>query len=82
MDFALLLLLVGMITVFIALALVVFVGNATISFINKYVPEKVKAVAQVRQTSSSFDKRKMAAIITAVDIATNGKGKVMKIEKQ
>lgn len=77
-----LLLAVGMTTVFVALIFVVLSGNAIILFVNKFVPEEVKVVAKPKASSSAgFSASKMAAIVAAVDIATNGKGKVASIEK-
>lgn len=83
MDLAWLLLMVGMVTVFTALAFVVLVGNGIILFVNKYVPAKVVEVAKTarRSVSGVIDSKKMAAIVTAVDIATKGKGKVVSVEK-
>lgn len=83
MEFALLLLLVGMVTVFVALAFVVWVGNGIILYVNKYVPEQVVVAAKTTQRAVSgvIDSKKMAAIVSAVDIATKGKGKVVSIEK-
>lgn len=74
-----------MATVFIALTFVVLSGNGIILFVNKFLPEEEKASAkpktQTAQTSSSFDSKKMAAIVAAVDITTNGRGKVISVEK-
>jgi len=73
---------VGMITVFTALIFVVLSGNGIILFVNKFLPEEQKIVQKPRtQASSSFDSKKMAAIVAAVDIATQGKGKVVSVEK-
>lgn len=79
---ALSLLLVGMVTVFIILTLVVVCGNLLIRFVNKYFPEEIKAeVVRTAQAVHSMSGKKMTAIISAVDIATKGKGKVTKIER-
>ena len=83
MKEAVLLLTVGMTTVFVALFVVVIVGNVLIRVINRFFPEEVKK--QVKKTfqnvSQAIDPKKMAAITSAVDIATGGRGKVVKIEK-
>lgn len=83
MKEALLLLGVGMTTVFVALLVVVLVGNLIIRFVNRFIPEEVKEKAgqKVRNLSQAIDPKKMAAIVSAVDIATKGKGKVVKVEK-
>ncbi len=81
---AFLVLAVGMITVFVILSLVVLSGNALIHFINKYFPENTKIIAPRTVSTSNEDgitKSKMAAIVTAVDITTQGRGRVAKIEK-
>ncbi len=78
---ALMLLAVGMITVFTILALIVLFGNILILLVNKFIPEqKVRAIVS-RATSGSFKPRKMAAIVSAVDITTEGKAKVTSITK-
>lgn len=81
---AILVLAVGMITVFVILSLVVLSGNILIKVVNKYFPESSKVIPSRTSPVSNEDsisKPKMAAIIAAVDIATMGKGKVAKIEK-
>jgi oxaloacetate decarboxylase gamma subunit len=78
---ALMLFAVGMITVFTILALIVILGNLLISLVNKYIPEaKIKAVVQ-RATQGAIDPRKMAAIVSVVDIVTEGQAKVTSITK-
>jgi oxaloacetate decarboxylase gamma subunit len=78
---AFMLLSVGMITVFTILALIVLFGNILITIINKYFPEQ-KLARVVRYTvQGSIDPEKMAAIISAVDVVTEGKAKVTSIKK-
>ncbi|MFC0875974.1 hypothetical protein ACE01N_05245 [Saccharicrinis sp. FJH2] len=73
------LLAIGMITVFIILMLVVYVGKAIILFTNRFIKLPAeKKLAEVKQTISS---KKLAAISAAVSIVTNGKGVVEKVEK-
>ena len=54
---------------------------------NKYLPEEVKKKASKKVSSvasslaNTIDPKKMAAIVTAVDIVTKGKGKVSDIKK-
>lgn len=76
-------LVIGMVTVFVILFLVIVIGNLIIWFVNKYVPEEVvrKAGQQVNPGSGQ-DPRKVAAIVSAVSQVTGGKGRVDKIEKQ
>lgn len=82
LGYALQLMGIGMITVFIILSLVVLLGNLIIRFVNKYLPEEVsKKVEQVASQASDFNRKKVAAIVSAVKIVTEGKGRVTKIEK-
>ena len=85
---ALVALLVGMLTVFIVLSLVVLTGRVLIFLINRYFPIKEQESFSIAKKSSSQKKQPIAihptqlvAIITAVEIATNGKGKIRKVEK-
>lgn len=81
-EFALQLLGVGMLTVFLILFLVVFIGNMIIRFVNKYMPEAQKKTSvSTRKSTTEIDSGKMAAIVAAVQMVTSGKGKVVKIEK-
>lgn len=75
------LLLVGMLTVFFILFLVVTVGNAIIQFVNKFLPEKIILKKAKSNANNAIDKKKMAAIVSAVQIVTKGKGKVISVEK-
>lgn len=69
---------VGMITVFIVLLFVVIIGNVLIAFVNKYVPlvdQKVGASSD----SNHISPIKIAAITSAVEVFTKGKGKISSI---
>lgn len=71
---------VGMITVFIILWLVVLIGNVLIRITNKFWPEAEKIKKAVKTTVSSSDGT-IAAIVAAVGVVTKGKGNVTKITK-
>lgn len=77
---ALTLMVIGLITVFAVLCLIVVVGNLLISIVNKYFPEEEKP-ANVAKTVAKVDAKVAQAIQAAVNQLTNGKGKVEKIEK-
>lgn len=77
---ALLLLIVGMSTVFVILFLVVTGGNLLIKLINR-VQVAAPDVPFSKIQSESFDPTKVAIIAATVDAITRGKGKVDKIEK-
>ena len=73
---------IGMVTVFIILLLVVSLGNLIIWFVNRYVPEEVKSVAKtVSSESTDTNRKKVVAIVSAVNIITRGRGRVTNIEK-
>lgn len=81
---ALLLLVVGMITVFIILSLVILTGRILIWVVNKYFSEEEKLSYDYKVPFIDDDvigKRKLAAITAAVEIATRGTGKIVKIER-
>jgi oxaloacetate decarboxylase gamma subunit len=81
---ALLLLVVGMITVFAILSLVVFTGRILIWVVNKYFSPEEKLNFDYKVPyidEASINKKKLAAIMAAVEVATAGEGKVLKIEK-
>ena len=75
----LMLMVVGMTTVFIILLIVIFLGKYLIVLVNKYAPEE--AVLKTPVVNPTKDVGAMDAIKTAVDILTAGKGQVIKVEK-
>ncbi len=86
LNTALLLLVVGMITVFVILLLVVASGRTIIRIVNHYskdVPSR-SSPARLRPRSSTdssgISPAKVAAIVAAVQQYTNGQGKVVNIE--
>ncbi len=82
MGIALELLGVGMITVFTILALVVILGNLIIRFVNRFIPEiEKKSASIVRAVTPEISQKKMAVIVSAVNMLTNGTGRVNKIQK-
>ena len=82
LETAFLLMVVGMATVFVILLIVIYLGKLLISLVNKYAPEEV---VSVKQTSSQapvpIPGNILAAITAAVNVVTQGKGKVTKLEK-
>jgi len=81
----LLLMVVGMATVFLILLIVIYLGKGLISLVNKYAPEEIivkkQIVMQAATPAGSLSSQETAAIVSAVSSATGGKGKVTKIEK-
>lgn len=78
---AVMLLAVGMITVFTILALIVIFGNLLITLVNKFIPEEKVNKVMGSFALGAIDSRKMAAIVSAVDVVTEGKAKVTSITK-
>ena len=79
---ALSILVVGMITVFIVLGLVVLTGKVLIRIVNYYTPDIVNTKKSLLAAANEeIRKEKVAAIVAAVDIITKGKGKITSIKK-
>jgi oxaloacetate decarboxylase (Na+ extruding) subunit gamma len=73
---------VGMVTVFLVLALVVFTGNMLIRFVNAFVPETQTPSSGPPSTpTSQIAANKVAAITSVVHQLSGGKARVEKIEK-
>ena len=89
LEIGLLLMVVGMTTVFAILLIVIYLGKALIVLVNKYIPEEIVVKKQVTsqkvtgQTTStpSITNQTTAALVSAVSMVTAGQGKVIKIEK-
>lgn len=75
----LMLMVVGMATVFLILLIVIYLSQLLIKIVNKVAPEEV--VQKKSTVVPNKDNGEMDAIKAAVDILTAGKGKVIKIEK-
>ena len=90
-ETGLLLMVVGMTTVFAILLIVIYLGKGLIVLVNKYAPEEIIAkkpvAAAVRATPTqttaigSLSGQETAAIVSAISAVTRGQGKVIKIEK-
>ena len=80
---ALKLLVVGMTTVFAILLIVIYLGKALISLVNKYAPaeEQGKKTAALATGIQAVDATTRNIINAAVGQLTDGKGKVTKITK-
>lgn len=77
---ALMLLLIGMVTVFVILFAVIYLGKALIALVNKFAPEEAAKKA-VPSPVQAIDQRTRDIITAAVSQLTGGKGSVAKIEK-
>lgn len=82
METALLLLVVGMGTVFTILLLLIYLGKFLIALVNKYAPEEEVAAKQIMPKGPlPIPSNVLAAITAAVNVVTHGKGKITKVEK-
>ncbi len=81
LNTALLLMMVGMTTVFAILLIVIYLGKALIALVNKYAPEEVAPVKAGASGQAPIPGNILAAISAAVTVVTQGKGKVSKVEK-
>ena len=80
LETGLLLMVVGMATVFVILLIVIYLSQLLIKLVNKIAPEEDLKKKPAPESPSS-DTSTMDAIKAAVDILTAGKGQVIKIEK-
>ncbi len=76
---ALIVMAVGMITVFLILALVVLIGNLIIRVINKI--DKGEEIVKISEKKGFVDNKTMAAIISTVEYITQGQGKIVDVYK-
>jgi oxaloacetate decarboxylase gamma subunit len=76
LNIALLLMIVGMATVFAILLIVIYLGKGLIALVNKYAPEEVAPAKQAANAPAA-----VPGNIMAVTVVTQGKGKVAKVEK-
>ena len=80
LNIALLLMVVGMATVF-AILLIVINLKCLIALVNKYAPEEVVPAKAAANGPAPVPGNILAAISAAVTVVTQGKGKVAKVEK-
>lgn len=81
-QLGLLLMVVGMTTVFVILFIVIYLGKGLIAFVNKYVPEVVIKKQVSASKPGDISVQDTVAIVSAVSAITGGAGKVIKIEKK
>jgi len=81
LNTALMLMVVGMATVFAILLVVIYLGKALIALVNKYAPEEVVPAKAAANGPAPIPANIMAVISAAVAVVTHDKGKVAKVEK-
>ncbi|MDR0757033.1 MAG: OadG family protein [Tannerella sp.] len=81
-----LLMCVGMITVFTILLIVIGLGNLLILWVNRYSPQQplapIVAPASTASSQPDIPDQVIVAIVSAVSITTEGKGRVTAVRKQ
>lgn len=83
-ETGLMLMLVGMCTVFVILLIVIWLSTLLIKAVNKFAPPEETVKSKTPKSPvvvTSADPVASEEIKSAVDIITAGKGKVIKIEK-
>ena len=80
-EMAFLLMVVGMATVFLILLIVIGLGKLLIVLVNKYAPEEEQPVRKHATEPAPIPGNVRAAIAAAVNVVTQGKGKITKVEK-
>jgi len=79
---ALMLMVIGMFTVFVILVLLVLCSKLMIVIINQYFPEISIPIATHQSfTRSIQERKKVSVILAAVEAITKGKGRVREIKK-
>ena len=72
---------VGMLTVFIILMIVIQLGKGLIQTVNKVAPEETATPKRKPAPGTAIDARTLAVIREAVSQITGGKGSVSKVER-
>jgi oxaloacetate decarboxylase gamma subunit len=75
------LMLIGMITVFVVLCLVVLMGGLMIRIVNRFAPNEVPGLSSSSTPTSALSHQQIAVLTAAVSVVTHGKGKVVSITK-
>ncbi len=78
---ALLLMGIGMLTVFVVLLIIIGLGTLLIKAVNKFFPEEVKPVAKAAAAVQAVDQNIQDAINKAILAISGGKKQAQKIEK-
>ena len=78
---AFMLMAVGMVTVFIILLVVIFLGKLLTALVNKYAPAEEVAPAKHTKHPAPIPGNILASLTASVNVVTQNKGKITKIEK-
>jgi len=75
------LLMIGMISVFFILSIVVGIGKGIITFTNSIGPSSTASSPNLERTKTGISNKQIAVISAVVDIVTNNKGQIKSINK-
>lgn len=75
------LMIVGMLTVFVILLIVIWGGKLLIAVVNKVAPEEVVPAKKVAKPAGTVDASTMAILQQVVKQITGGKGQVASVRK-
>ncbi|MCD8260463.1 MAG: OadG family protein [Bacteroides sp.] len=84
-QIGLLLMVVGIVTVFLILLILIYLSQSLIVLVNKFAPEeevKSRPVTALALAGGTLPSGTLATISAAVSVVTGGKGKVVKVEKK
>ena len=81
LNLALQLLLIGMVSVFLILGIVVALGKLLVTAVNRISPEVVTTPKKRTKIATSFNPKKLAALTAVVDIVTQQQGVIKSIKK-
>jgi oxaloacetate decarboxylase gamma subunit len=81
LNTALILMVVGMVTVFIILLIVINLGKLLITLVNRYAPPEETVQPKRSKAPAPIPSNIAAAITAAVNVVTQNKGRITNIEK-
>ena len=84
LDQAILVLIVGMFSVFLILGLIVLSGQFLIRIVNRFFPVALQPKSStkiIKPIPEKTDLKRLVALTAAVEVFTKGKGQIVKIEK-
>lgn len=82
LNTALVVLIIGIGSVFLVLSLVVLTGRLLIRAVNAYLPPPAMRPASPTATAAAIPPATVAAIVAAVQIITQGQGRVSSIQQR
>ena len=80
-EITLLLLMVGLLTAFVVLLIMIYLGRFLIYLVGKYAPEELASIRNTAIGPMPTPRHVVVVITAAVNVVTHNKGKVVKIEK-